>query len=125
MPILAERRFQLQPEQSWGDRSLPRNRSGFSIDESRRQAQYGYDVWYASERPEVQFTEDDWNFVYILRENIQAWRRLDYNDIRSYSFPVSESFKIAAREYPAIKVDPNIMGGAPCVAHENPRVYDS
>lgn len=84
---------------------------------------YGNDVWQASERTEVQLTEDAWNFVHILRENIQAWRRLDYNEIRSYSIPVSGSFQIAAREYPAIKVDPDIMGGAPCVAGTRIPVY--
>lgn len=115
-------RFQHHPIQSRRVRSLPSNRLVFGTDASRGEALYTNYVWHAFERTKEQSMEDAWNFTHI-REIIQAWRRPDYNEIRSYSIPVSESFQIAAREYPAIKIDPDIMGGAPCVAGTRIPVY--
>ena len=64
-----------------------------------------------------------WHFVQQHHEYVQAWRRSADDDVRAYSLPVSESFQIAMREYPAISVNPDVMGGAPCVDGTRIPVY--
>lgn len=64
-----------------------------------------------------------WNVVQQRREPVQAWRRSADDDVRAYSLPVSESFQIAMREHPAVSVNPDVMGGAPCVDGTRIPVY--
>ena len=56
-------------------------------------------------------------------DSVHSQRESIHNDIRAFSLAVSESFQIAAREYPTIKVDPEIMSGAPCVDGTRIPVY--
>jgi len=44
-------------------------------------------------------------------------------ELRTYSVPLAESFKGAAREYPSVAIDPNVMAGAPCIAGTRIPVY--
>ena len=37
--------------------------------------------------------------------------------------PVSESFQIAMSDYPTVSVNPNVMGGAPCIDGTRIPVY--
>lgn len=45
------------------------------------------------------------------------------SEIRSYALPVAGVFRIASKVYPSISVDPEVMGGAPCVAGTRIPVY--
>jgi uncharacterized protein (DUF433 family) len=44
-------------------------------------------------------------------------------EARSYTVPLIDSFHMAAREYPAVAVDPDVMVGAPCIAGTRIPVY--
>jgi len=44
-------------------------------------------------------------------------------DARSYAVPLAQAFHNAAKACPAIKIDPDVMAGAPCVAGTRIPVY--
>jgi uncharacterized protein (DUF433 family) len=44
-------------------------------------------------------------------------------DLRHYVVPVFKAFQAASSEYPAISVDSQVMGGAPCLADTRIPVY--
>lgn len=44
-------------------------------------------------------------------------------DARSYALPLSEVFETAAKECPAINIDPSVMAGAPCIVGTRIPVY--
>ena len=75
------------------------------------------------DRTNSEITSSYWNQIQELRESSQTWRRSVHDNIREFSLPVSESFQIAAREYPTIKIDYNIMSGAPCIDGTRIPVY--
>ena len=65
------------------------------------------------------------NFEQVAaREAIQFPKSvLVESEIRSYALPVAGAFRIASKEYPSISVDPEVMGGAPCVVGTRIPVY--
>lgn len=130
MPSLAVRPYQSHPVKHRRRQSLPSYRSAVRADELEGSVLYWGDEWNDPEETEMQFLESSWQFLESswaswdkLHAQIRAWRRPDYNDIRSYSLPVSESFQIASREYTTINIDPDIMSGAPCIAGTRIPVY--
>ena len=80
------------------------------------------EVWLGSEKPRRRSVEDAWRYFSNLK-SVQAWGKPDYDEIGSYSLSIAESFQVAARECPGITVDPDIMGGAPCIAGTRIPVY--
>jgi len=44
-------------------------------------------------------------------------------EIKEFTIPVIDAFKTAARTYPSISVDTEVMGGAPCIAGTRIPVY--
>ena len=126
MPALAQRRFRSRSVGPWRGSSLPHHRLFLSADESNEQASYWIGEWLDPDETEVQLKTTYWELSEIFLEHVQhvqVWRRPDYIDIRSYSLPVSESFQNALREYTTISVDPDVMGGAPCIAGTRIPVY--
>ena len=51
--------------------------------------------------------------------------RSDHSDVdlRQYFVSLHESFKMAATQYQSVSVDPNVMGGAPCIQGTRIPVY--
>ena len=64
-----------------------------------------------------------WERLRRYGEYVQAWRESAIDEVRAYSFPVSEAFQIAISEYPTVSVKPNVMSGAPCVDGTRIPVY--
>ena len=75
------------------------------------------------EKPRRRPLEDDWRHYFFNMKSVLDWGKADYDEIRSYSLSVAESFQNAARECPEITVSPDVMGGAPCVAGTRIPVY--
>jgi uncharacterized protein (DUF433 family) len=45
------------------------------------------------------------------------------SDLRSYALPVAEAFQAASKQYPSIRVDSEVMAGAPCLRDTRIPVY--
>lgn len=126
MPTLAQRSFQRRSATAWRERNLSLvldDRLVFDTDDSMAPVSSWIVPWHDPEKTEVQLLTSNWDFSDLIRDYAQAWKTPDYGDLRSYSLPVSESFQIASREYSTITIDPDIMGGAPCIAGTRVPVY--
>jgi uncharacterized protein (DUF433 family) len=54
----------------------------------------------------------------------QSWKPLSAEDqLRQYRVPLNESFEKAARDYPSITINPEVMAGAPCIGGTRIPVY--
>lgn len=57
------------------------------------------------------------------RHHLRLWETSHEEEIRAYTIPLLEAFQGAARSYPQISVDPDLMAGAPCVQGTRIPVY--
>jgi uncharacterized protein (DUF433 family) len=51
------------------------------------------------------------------------WDVSGEEEIRAYSIPLVESFHDAAKSYPEVSIDPDVMAGAPCIKGTRIPVY--
>jgi uncharacterized protein (DUF433 family) len=51
------------------------------------------------------------------------WDTSSEEEIRAYSIPLVEVFHLAARSYPAVSIDSDVMAGAPCIQGTRIPVY--
>lgn len=45
------------------------------------------------------------------------------DETNAYALPLIEVFRMAARSYPSVSIDPEVMGGAPCISGTRIPVY--
>jgi uncharacterized protein (DUF433 family) len=58
------------------------------------------------------------------RQQLRLWDSASSEEeVRAYSVPLVEAFHQAARSYPEINVDPDVMAGAPCILGTRIPVY--
>ena len=100
--------------------SAQENRVGSDFASSRA-ADWDLEPWYFSMASGQM--DRVWESLQQYREHVQAWRESDVDEVRAYSLPVSESFQIAMSDYPTVSVNPNVMGGAPCIDGTRIPVY--
>ena len=55
------------------------------------------------------------------RYHLSLWDVSSEEDVRAYAIPLAEAFHLAARSYPQIAVDPDVMAGARRVWRASPR----
>lgn len=55
--------------------------------------------------------------------HLRAWGPSLEEEIRAYTVPLVEAFHDAARAYPQIGIDPDVMAGAPCIQGTRIPVY--
>jgi uncharacterized protein (DUF433 family) len=54
---------------------------------------------------------------------VGLWGMSHEEEIRAYNVPVLEAFHEAARSYPQVSIDPDVMAGAPCIKGTRIPVY--
>lgn len=59
----------------------------------------------------------------LMAQRLTSHRASRDAEIRHYGVPLSEVFKAAASEYPAVSIDVSVMAGAPCVIGTRIPVY--
>jgi len=54
---------------------------------------------------------------------VGLWEMSHEEEIRAYNVPVVEAFHEAARSYPQVNINPDVMAGAPCIQGTRIPVY--
>src|SRR5271165_1272772 len=113
---------------------LPSRRVGVIVGSSYREEEVGYN-WRLSHVhggpvtgycPPFDPSYLVWHRLHWLearRRQLSLWDAPSEEEVRSYNIPLGEAFRQAARSYPLIGIDQDVMAGAPCIKGTRIPVY--